>query len=263
LAPDQVHGDRAALRTSTPNGARERAESRDSGGSRRQGADGRPDRAGRSGTRTRSGDGTARQGPRSRRTDQPAPPGPAPEDRVPEAAAASTADQPVRKSRRGGRSGGRPRPDQRPDNASEMSTSADNADAESPPEVTVGSPDGQAAAPRKRRSRGRRGGRKRNTRPAAAGEPVDDSQDAQAEGVTADGEGDGDNAPEAGGGDSADTPDGARKRRRRGRRGGRRHRGSRGPKDGTLGAPDGSQAADGTGTEPAPAAAGESGPPDE
>lgn len=274
LSPDQVHGDRAALRTSTPNGTRDSAEKREGPASRRRRSGepaGRGDRSARTaGDRSRgapqeatAGQGGPGQGEGSQR-----------QRRAP--AASQTASQPAEagagsgqpeKSRSGDRSRSqtprRGRPEKRPEDASEMSPLRDEIEGTVMPEAGVETAPQESADTKKRRprgSRGRRGGRKRSARETPAGELGQAPQGSSSEALTvpeAESEGNGteDGAEAATNGEGA-----SRKRRRRGRRGGRRHKGSRTPGDGTLGAPDGAPV---TGSDPAPAAAGPTGPPDE
>ena len=236
LSPDQVHGDRAALRTSTPNGTRDSAERREGPASRGR----------------RSGEPAGR-GDRGSRPSQPA------------QAGADTG--PGERPRGGGRSRSqtprRGRPEKRPDNASKMSPAGDEVEGTVMPEAGAETAPQESADMKKRRprgSRGRRGGRKRSTRETPGGELGQAPQGSNSEALTVPEAEAEDNGMEDGA-DSATNGEGAsRKRRRRGRRGGRRHKGSRSPRDGTLGAPDDAPL---TGSDPAPAAAGPTGPPDE
>ena len=273
LAPDQVHGDRAALRTSTPNGTRDSAGKREGPASRprRSGEPvGRGDRSSRtSGDRSRGAPQEARAGqagPRqgegsNRQRRAPA----ASQTASPAEAGAGTA--PRDKPRGGGRSRSqtprRGRPEKRPDNASEMSPVRDEIEGTAPPEAGVETAPEESADAKKRRprgSRGRRGGRKRSARPTPAGELGQAPQGSNSEALTAP-EAESEGTGTEDGADAATNGEGAaRKRRRRGRRGGRRHKASRTPRDGTLGAPDGAPVA---GSDPAPAVAGPTGPPDE
>jgi ribonuclease E len=144
-----------------------------------------------------------------------------------------------------------------------MSPAGDEVEGTVMPEAGAETAPQESADMKKRRprgSRGRRGGRKRSTRETPGGELGQAPQGSNSEALTvpeAEAEGNG----MEDGADSATNGEGAsRKRRRRGRRGGRRHKGSRSPRDGTLGAPDDAPL---TGSDPAPAAAGPTGPPDE
>lgn len=272
LSPDQIHGDRAALRASAGNG--KRAESNDPDqGSRSRNRDRNGPRRAESGQRPRRDrDGQTSSGDRSDRglagqtdpTDSPRPeragtgdPGTKPRRARGQA---GTGDRPRRdRSSRTG-SGDRPRRDRRPHHDAAASSQEDgpppNQNGDQTTEAAEAGPGNDAisgAGAPARKSRGRRSGRRRGDRPRSDKEPGTPPQGSEPEEVTASVAGPDEDLRDSVEAAADPGEAGPRKRRRRGRRGGRRHRGSRAPSAGTEGAP---EAGSGTGSDADPATAG-------